>query len=47
LKGGQINLDLLELQADFLAGMWAHYEEGLVYLETGDFDQGDTFNADI
>jgi predicted metalloprotease len=29
----------LELQADFLAGMWAHYEEGLGYLETGDIEE--------
>jgi len=29
----------LELQADFLAGMWAHYEEGQGYLETGDIEE--------
>lgn len=29
----------LELQADFLAGMWAHYEESMDYLETGDIDE--------
>jgi len=29
----------LELQADFLAGLWAHYEEGMGYLETGDIEE--------
>jgi predicted metalloprotease len=29
----------LELQADFLAGVWAHYEEGMGYLETGDIEE--------
>jgi uncharacterized protein len=29
----------LELQADFLAGMWAHYEEKMDYLETGDIEE--------
>lgn len=29
----------LELQADFLAGMWAHYEDKMDYLETGDIDE--------
>ena len=29
----------LELQADFLAGLWAHYEEKLDYLETGDIEE--------
>ena len=29
----------LELQADFFAGIWAHYEEGLGYLETGDIEE--------
>ena len=29
----------LELQADFLAGMWAHYEDRMDYLETGDIDE--------
>ncbi|MCU0455299.1 MAG: zinc metallopeptidase [Bacteroidales bacterium] len=29
----------LELQADFLAGLWAHHEEGMGYLETGDIEE--------
>lgn len=29
----------LELQADFLAGMWAHYEDQMDYLEAGDIDE--------
>jgi len=29
----------LELQADFLSGMWAHYEQQLDYLETGDIEE--------
>jgi predicted metalloprotease len=29
----------LELQADFLAGMWAHYEQQMDYLETGDVEE--------
>lgn len=30
----------IELQADFLAGMWAHYEQSLLnVLETGDIDE--------
>jgi hypothetical protein len=29
----------LELQADFLSGMWAHYEQEMDYLETGDIDE--------
>jgi predicted metalloprotease len=29
----------IELQADFLAGMWAHYEQQMDYLETGDVDE--------
>jgi predicted metalloprotease len=29
----------LELQADFFAGVWAHYEKGKGYLENGDFEE--------
>jgi len=29
----------LELQADFLAGMWAHYEQQMDYLDTGDIEE--------
>ncbi len=29
----------IELQADFLAGMWAHYEQQMDYLETGDVEE--------
>jgi predicted metalloprotease len=29
----------LELQADFFAGVWAHYEQGKGFLERGDFDE--------
>jgi uncharacterized protein len=29
----------IELQADFLAGMWAHYEQEMDYLDTGDVDE--------
>ncbi|MDP4223428.1 MAG: neutral zinc metallopeptidase [Bacteroidota bacterium] len=29
----------IELQADFLAGMWAHYEQEMDYLETGDIEE--------
>ena len=29
----------LELQADFLSGMWAHYEQQMDYLETGDVEE--------
>jgi len=29
----------LELQADFLSGMWAYYEQEMDYLETGDIDE--------
>jgi len=29
----------LELQADFLAGVWAHYEKGKGILESGDIDE--------
>lgn len=29
----------IELQADFLAGMWAHYEQQMKYLETGDLEE--------
>lgn len=29
----------LELQADFYAGVWAHYEKGKGYLEAGDFEE--------
>jgi predicted metalloprotease len=29
----------LELQADFLSGMWAHYEQQMDYLETGDIEE--------
>jgi predicted metalloprotease len=30
----------LELQADFLAGVWAHYEHQMNYLEEGDIEEG-------
>jgi predicted metalloprotease len=33
----------LELQADFFAGVWAHYEQGKGYLEAGDI--GEALNA--
>ena len=29
----------LELQADFYAGVWAHYQKGKGYLEEGDFEE--------
>jgi uncharacterized protein len=29
----------LELQADFLSGMWAHFEQEMDYLETGDIEE--------
>jgi uncharacterized protein len=29
----------MELQADFYAGVWAHYEQGKGYLESGDIDE--------
>lgn len=29
----------LELQADFYAGVWAHYQKGRGYLEEGDFEE--------
>jgi predicted metalloprotease len=29
----------LELQADFLAGIWAHYAQGIGVLEPGDIDE--------
>jgi uncharacterized protein len=29
----------LELQADFYAGVWAHYEKGKGFLEQGDFEE--------
>ncbi|MBA2744723.1 MAG: zinc metallopeptidase [Flavisolibacter sp.] len=29
----------LELQADFYAGVWAHYQRGRGYLESGDFEE--------
>ena len=36
----------LELQADFLAGVWAHYEQStLDVVETGDLSPGDTFGV--
>lgn len=28
-----------ELQADYLAGVWAHYAQGLGYLEEGDYEE--------
>jgi len=38
-KANQLSVDL-ELQADFLAGLWAHYaQEMLNTLETGDIDE--------
>ena len=46
-RGNQL-LVRLELQADFLSGMWAHYDQQMFNsLEAGDFNQGDTFNANI
>ncbi|SFH51099.1 KPN_02809 family neutral zinc metallopeptidase [Pisciglobus halotolerans] len=31
-----------ELQADYLAGVWAHYAEGMGYLEEGDYEEAIT-----
>ena len=41
LSGKQSNqlMVRLELQADFLAGMWAHYEQQMDYLDTGDIEE--------
>lgn len=30
---------MLELQADFYAGVWAHYQKGRGFLEAGDFEE--------